>query len=637
MNDLKLPRLVSDGMILQQKKKNHIWGFDLQGRKVMVSFLGEEYVGITDAEGMWEVTLKEAEAGGPYTMHIRDEAGNEEIVADILIGDVFLCAGQSNMELPMIRVRDQYPEEVKNCDNPAIRTFKIIENPNFHGPLKELLTGQWKAACEDTILDFSATAYFFAKQLFQITNVPVGLINTSLGGSLIETWMSREMLAGYEEMLETADRYADDAFVKERLEQNQRQTDEWQNHLDALDIGVKEQWQQETLDEAEWKQITLPIMFEDTDLSGFIGSVWFRRSFAVPEPMVGKEAKVWLGTIVDSDTVYINGVEVGSTPYQYPPRKYPIPEGLLHKGENEIVVRVKCENGQGRFTPDKKYFIFNEEGEILLDGTWMYRIGAVCEQVKETDFVSWKPTGLYNGMLAPCHKYTIGGILWYQGESNTHEPGNYLDLTQRMVNGYRKNWKDEQLPFLYVQLPNFLIDLYNSDEHETGSGWPELREMQRQALSIPGTGMVVGIDLGEDNDLHPLNKKDVGGRLALLAAEYLYDMPTECEGPQVESVCVDAYGEEGCQVVVTCKKATGGMYAFSPDKGTEVKDFELVGRDGICHAAKVEMKENTLQITAEDLKEKPEEIRYCYKNTNTGALVYNKAGFPMSPFLIKIK
>lgn len=638
MEKLRLPRLVSDGMVLQQKKKIHIWGFDQPGRRIMVSFMGEEYVGITDADGEWEVSLKESAPGGPYTMHISDEEGNEKVVGDILIGDVFLCAGQSNMELHMERVQDKYPEEIKNCENNEIRTFKIIENGDFHGPLKELLTGEWKSAQPDTILDFSAVAYFFAKQHNQATGVPVGLINTSLGGSRIESWMSAEMLEGYDDFLQTAKRYADDEFIKERLAQNERQSNEWHGKLDSMDAGLQGHWEQEKLDETGWKPVMLPFFFRDTELAGFIGSVWFRRNFYVPAEMAGQAAKLWLGTIVDSDTVYVNGIQVGHTDYQYPPRKYPIPEGLLKEGNNTISIRVKCENGEGRFTPDKKYAIWNDKNEIALDGLWLFNIGASCEQIKETDFVNWKPTGLYNGMVAPCHQYTIGGVLWYQGESNTHgrDTEIYFDLTKRLIAGYRKNWKDEQLPFFYVQLPNFLIDLYPSDEDETGSGWPELREVQRQTLSVPGTGMVVAIDLGEDNDLHPHNKKDVGARLAMLAADRMYGVRSECTGPEVADMTVTQSGRQGCQVILTCKSVKGGMYAYSADKGKTVSDFELVGNDGICHVCKVKIEENKLILVCPSLTDKPQEVRYCYKNTNSGALIYNRSGFPMSPFLMKI-
>lgn len=548
MKTLKLPRLISDGMILQQKKRVHIWGEDEPESVITVSFLEEKKVAEANKEGYWEIFLEGLEPGGAHEMHISDDKGNEKNITDILIGDVWMCSGQSNMELPMTRVRDKYPEEIRNCSNSNIRTFKITEHSDFHAPIKELLTGEWKEARQDTILDFSATAYFFAEQTYKMTGIPVGLINASLGGSRIESWMSREMLEGYDDFLALADRYSDDDFIEERVRINQRQAEEWHGRLESMDLGVKEGWEQGGIDTSDFKEIEIPCFFKDTELKGFIGSVWLRREFTVSGEFAKREARLWLGTIVDSDTVYINGVQVGHTDYQYPPRKYIVPVGTLKEGSNTITIRVKSETGHGRFTDGKIYAIFNDVEKIELSGTWKYRIGASCDMVPETDFVNWKPTGLYNGMMAPCHKYTIAGVLWYQGEANTDKPELYLDLMRKMITGYRENWGDEKLPFLYVQLPNFSTETYDMDRDETFHDWPRLREAQRQALEMPDTGMVVAMDLGEDNDLHPLNKKGVGYRLAMLAADRLYGHKSGCEGPQIERVDIDRIDVENIDI-----------------------------------------------------------------------------------------
>lgn len=635
---LKLPRLISDGMILQQKKKVHIWGWDEPGRDIMVSFLGEKYQTYTDEQGRFSLYLPELVPGGPYFMRIGDSTGEEKIIGDIMVGDVWICAGQSNMELPMERVKDRYPEEIKNCANPAIRTFKITEHTDYHGPLENHLSGEWKSAREETILGFSATAYFFAEQMHRMTKVPVGLINASLGGSRIESWMSREMLEGYEDFLALADRYADDAFVQKQLENNQKQAEGWHNNLDKADIGLKENWTSENIDTTDWQEVELPFFFKDTPLAGFIGSVWFRRKFNVSDKLAGKRARVWLGTIVDSDSVYVNGKWIGQTDYQYPPRKYTIPEGLLREGENTIVVRVKCENGNGRFTPGKEYALWNEEEKISLQGTWRYRIGARCEQIAENDFVNWKPTGLYNGMMAPCHPYTIAGILWYQGEANSWNPDNYCDLTKRMVEGYRANWKDETLPYLYVQLPNFSSEIYDIDRNGKGGQWAAFREVQRNIQTIEGTKMVVAIDLGEDNDLHPLNKKSVGYRLAMQAAVTLYGWQVECGGPTVrmiETKCMDARKGD-YQIVLHCDNCTDGLYAFSEEKGKLIKDMEVIDEAGRQYDADVVLKENKIILCCEGLIALPKQVRYCYRNTNRGALIYNRAGFPLSPLVMEI-
>lgn len=631
MGDLRLPRLISDGMILQQKKQIKMWGFDRPGRKVMLSFLGEEYVAVADGQGRFEAVLPPMEPGGPYNLYIGNENGEEIVVTDILIGDVWLCAGQSNMELPMERVKDRYPEEIRECSEPFIRTFKVIEHSDFHGPLRELQSGSWEKADTGTILKFSATAYFFAKQMYQMTGVPVGLINTSLGGSRIQSWMSREMLQGDVEDLLLAEKYADDAFVAEQLERNQENMEAWHRNLDEQDQGLKRNFKELKAPEPSFKEVSIPFFFRDTQLQGFIGSVWFLRNFQVTGGLAGKAAKLWLGTIVDSDTVYINGVMVGHTDYQYPPRKYEIPEGLLREGENTIVIRVKCENGHGRFTDGKKYALWNDEEEIDLTGKWYYEIGAACEQIEPTDFVNWKPTGLYNGMVAPCRPYTLAGILWYQGESNTHVPEVYLELMKRMVAGYRKEW-GEELPFLYVQLPNFAIDRYDSDADETGQGWPVVRELQRRAKKLPRVGMAVTMDLGEDNDLHPLNKKEVGFRLAMLAAKMLYGIASECEGPEICGI--DYEMEKTGAVLLYFKNITDGMYAYGGEKGKEIRDFELRDEQGIWHRAAAVIKEDTIRLTpVERIRIRPCGVRYLFSNISHGAMIYNRAGFPLSPFV----
>lgn len=663
METLKLPRLISEGMILQQKKKVRIWGWDEPGRQVTVSFLDMKYSCETDKKGYWEVFVNELKPGGPYEMRILDSAGEEKNIRDILVGDVWMCSGQSNMELPMRRVLDRYPGEPEQCANAFIRTFKITEKSDFHGPLRELESGAWTAVTPDTLPDFSATAYFFAKHLYRLTGVPVGLINASLGGSRIESWMGRDMLAGYQDFLAAADRYGDDDFVKGQLEKNEKQAFGWHSRLDGMDLGLLENWPQKSCewgnrevseeasdsgsreaskkaDDSGWLDVNIPFFFENTALKGFIGSVWFRRTFFVDERLAGKEAKLWLGTIVDSDTVYVNGVCVGHTEYQYPPRKYMVPEGLLKQGTNTIVIRVKCETGHGRFTDGKTYAVFRGEERVELSGAWQYRIGASCEMIEETDFVNWKPTGLYHAMTAPCHRYMIAGIVWYQGESNTHAAaGRYLELMERMISGYREKW-GEELPFFYVQLPNFEADIYEKERNETYSDWPGIREAQRQALKFPGTGMAVAIDLGEDNDLHPLNKEGIGYRLAMQAAAKLYGLRAECDGPQVEKVSMErteaqeAAGE-GCttwRVTLHCKNATG-LYAFSEDKGTEIKDFEIMDEKGLLRPVRAVIIRNDVVLQCDEAVGEIREIRYCYHNTNSGALLYNEDGFPMSPFL----
>lgn len=534
MGDLRLPRLLGDYAVLQRGKDIHIWGWDLPGRTVSISLVEEEVDGKTqawhvrtDETGSFSAFLPAREAGGPYTLRVEDEAGERLERKHLLIGDVWYCSGQSNMELPMSWVAPYYEEEIKNCENPYIRSFKIAEHADFHRPLSEPLSGKWKPANPKNVLDFSACTYFFAKKRWDRTGVPVGILNVSLGGAKIEAFMSREMLKGYDDCLAEAERYAQDDWRKEQEEKNEQSTAEWYGRLQEEDAGIKGAWMQEEAwnknEESGRKdyssRIDVPFFFRNTGYRGLCGSVWLARHFTVTKEMAAQDSVLCLGTMVDADEVYVNGSLVGCTAYQYPERRYPVKAGMLHVGENFLVIRLISEQGEGRITPGKPFCLKTESGEIPLSGTFQAKVGAVCEKRPPVDFINWRSTGLYNGMAAPCEAFPIAGFLWYQGEANAHMPGvlTYADKLKRLIEGYRKARKDNGLPFLYVQLPNFKIETYYGNEEERDSDWGAMRLEQEKVLTLPGTGMVQTLGLGEDNDLHPHNKKDVGELLADLA------------------------------------------------------------------------------------------------------------------------
>ena len=538
----------------------------------------------------------------------------------------------------MERVKDMYPEEIKNCDNPCIRAFKISEKVDFKNPLEDTETGKWQVSSPDTIMDFSAAAYFFAKELNRLTGIPVGFIDASLGGSKIHCWMSRQMLSGYDDRLAEADRYADDAFRESVLRDNIEKPLQWHKKLDEMDRGVTERWESVDTDDEGWDTISLPAFFRDTRIGNVLGIIYFRKSFDVPRDMAGREANLWLGTLVDSDMTYINGIPVGLTGYQYPPRKYRIPAGLLKEGKNNITVRLKVEYylenrkgfiSGGRFTPGKEYMIFDDENKIDLCGEWRYRIGATADrEAPRQDFVSWKPVGLYNGMTAPCHRYTISGVAWYQGESDCEEASLYPDLFDRMVKGYREIFENDRLSFYVVQLPNFTID--NDPESEA---WTGMRETLR-IISDDNDDRdnIVTIDLGEDNDLHPQGKKELGRRLALLAAKHNCKMDIQCHGPVIKKLMCVKKGE-GVEMTLIMDNTGAGMETRSANgRGSDgkVTDFIVYGCDGRSYRADVTvLKDRLLLYAATDRT--VNEIRYCYAQTNSGALIYNSDGLPMSP------
>ncbi|SFG20589.1 sialate O-acetylesterase [Oribacterium sp. WCC10] len=624
---LKLSRFLSDGAVLEHKKPIHIWGYGTPESKITAVFDGMTETTEINTEGRFDIDFPIHTAGGPYILTVSDDQNHSITVKDIMVGAVWYCSGQSNMDLMMERVRDSYPDILSDCTDDGIRNYKLATSVNYHGPLEEPESGEWKKAEPNNIMAFSATAYFFARKLREKTGLTVGIIHSSLGGSRIHGWLSREMLDGYDELLSEAEPYADDDYLAGQITKNETQSKKWHEELDSKDEGVKKSWQNGFPDGSE-KSLMLPAVFEDTELKDFTGSIWFEKEFTVPREMAGQPAHLWMGTMVDSDTVYLNGQKIGETGYQYPPRKYLIPEATLHAGTNTLVVRLIVENGKGRWTPGKGYFLFNDQGVIDLKGEWKYKTGAVSKAIPETDFVNWKATGLFNAMCAPCTHYPIEGIVWYQGEENAPLKWDYLDLTKRQIKGYRRLWKDDKLPYLFVQLPNFTEDL-----RDLPGKWPALRECQRMASTEPYTGMIVSMDLGEDNDLHPHGKRRIGERLASQALHMVYGRDEEYTGPVPESYSLSEC-KNGTEILITLAHAEG-LHSSSLDKGDELMDFSVIDISGneVQAEAAIENKNIRLRVPLHttDIKE----IRYLYKNTNHGGLVYNRDKFPMSPFVLR--
>ena len=632
MGKLTLPKIISDGMVIQRRKRIHIWGWDEPRARIEVRLDNLVGRGITDKNGRFDIFLPAKESGGPYELIVSDDLNEEIAVKNVMIGIVWFCTGQSNMELPVARVRDRYPTLSGIEDNQKIRTFKIIEDTDFHGPLEELRSGTWSSVSSKTIMDFSASGYFFAAYLQKITGQTVGFINASLGGSKISSWMSKEMLEGYDELLQEAEQYSDDGFRKNQADKNVLNATHWRESLDRMDRGLSENWKKPEFDDKDWKQINIPFFFKDTELSDMCGSVWFRRNFDLPDELAGKSARLFLGTMVDRDEVFVNGVKVGGIEYQYPPRKYDIPEGLTRAKDNCIVIRLCVEYGLGRITPDKEYKIFNDEAQVRLDGTWKYKVAAKCQAIPPTDFINWHPTGLYNAMTAPCHNYPIDGILWYQGESNTYEPWDYVDLSKRMIKGYRDMWGEENLPYILVQLPNFVIDVERVDDP-----WPEFRLSQARLLDDPMVGMVVSMDLGEDNDLHPTGKRRIGKRSALWAAHLKYGYPSEYMGPVAESARIlDADGDDGTLIEVSLTHADA-LVAHNIGKGEELRDFMVVDTDGNESEAKAEIEAGKIWLRTDIKADRISKLRYLVSYTYHGAMLYNRANLPLGPFEIDVE
>jgi sialate O-acetylesterase len=621
-SELRLPRLISDGMVLQRDTKVKIWGWAAPGGIVTVDFIEKSYSAITNPDGKWEVMLDELQAGGPYSMGIK--ARTSITVKNILVGDVWICSGQSNMVIPMERVKVIYEDEIANCENPAIRQFVVPDRYDFKVPQEDLEGGSWEAASADTILQFTAVGYFFAKALFEKYHMPIGLIRNSVGGTPVESWLSEDALKYFPENLEVIKQLNVDGYIDSIMKKEQADINDWFNSLNQNDKGLingEPAWAEPSYEASDWSTMKLPISWEEEGLRDLKGALWFRKEIDVPASMIGKPAKLYMGTIVDSDSTYVNGTFVGSTGYQYPPRRYEVPANLLKQGKNIITLRVISNDGKGEFIKDKPYKLFTEDQVINLQGEWQYKIGAaVSEPLPPTTFFQYKPLGLFNGMIAPLLNYNMKGVIWYQGESNTGDPEGYHERFSAMIADWRQKWQQGSFPFLFVQLANFM----EAKAQPSESKWAELREEQRRTLDVYNTGMAVAIDVGEWNDLHPLNKKDVGNRLSLLAQKIAYgDNEVVSSGPIYKSM--KAFEN---RITIAFENIGGGLVVKEGDK---LQHFAIAGLNNKFVWANAIIKEDKVVVWNDEVIN-PIAVRYAWADNPQGANLYNKEGLPASPF-----
>ncbi|KAF0152356.1 MAG: hypothetical protein FD143_1149 [Ignavibacteria bacterium] len=618
---IKLPKLISDGMVLQREVKLKIWGWASPKENVTVKFLGKNYYTNADSNGAWLINLPKQKAGGPFRMEI--DASNSIVINNILIGDVWVCSGQSNMELPMRRVSPLYQEEIANSQNDYIRQFTVPQKYNFKTPQKDFETGSWKSADPINVLDFSAAAYFFAKEIYSKHKVPIGIISTSLGGSPAQAWLSQEALKEFPRYYDEAQKFKDDNLIKEIEESDSKRINAWYSLLNQKDEGYKGntvKWISEKLNTGDWDTMKIPGYWANTKLGAVNGAFWFRKNFLVTKSMAQKEAKLNLGCIVDADSTFVNGIFVGNVTYQYPPRRYEIPANVLKEGENTIVVRVVNSSGRGGFVLGKDYEIEAGDEKIDLKGEWIYKLGTKMEPLGSQTFIRWKAGGLHNAMLAPLFNFAIKGAAWYQGESNTWNPAEYRKLLPALINDWRNQWNVGDFPFLIMQLANFM----EAKPYPTESNWAMLREAQLKTLSVKNTALAVGIDIGEWNDIHPLNKKDVGKRLALAAEKIAYNNKSIISsGPIFKSIKI-----EGSKAVLSFTNIGGGLVA----KGNgQLKEFAIAGADKKFVWAKAEIVGSKIIVWSQEVTS-PVAVRYAWADNPAEANLFNKEGLPASPF-----
>lgn len=619
--EVKMPRLVSDSMVLQRGAEVKIWGWADPGEEISIEFNDRTYRTVTGKDRKWEVQLAALETGGPYTMEII--ASNRISLNNILIGDVWICSGQSNMELSMERVKPVYADEIAHSANPNIRQFIVPDRYDFKEPQDDLPDGKWEAASPETILRFTAVGYFFAKELYDKYQIPIGLINASLGGSPVEAWMSEEALKGFPHHLATAMEFRNDSLTQQIIKSDNDRINAWYRLLKSRDKGItpgQTPWFDSSYDASNWPTMELPAFWDEQGLGEVNGVVWFRKEIEIPKTIVGKPVKLLMGTIVDRDSTYINGQFVGTISYKYPPRRYEVESTVLTPGKNIITVRVINSLGRGGFIKDKPYQLSAGATTVDLTGEWQYQLGAAMEPLERQTFIRWKPLGLYNAMIAPLINYSIKGVIWYQGEANTKNPAEYQKTFPALINDWRKKWDQGDFPFLYVQLANFM----GVRDQPSESQWAELREAQLKSLRVANTAMAVTTDIGEWNDIHPLNKKEVGKRLALAAQKVAYyEKNVVCSGPAYKSMKV-----EDDKIILSFTNTGSGLVAKGKD---ELDHFAICGADKKFVWADARIEGDKVVVWNDSIAN-PMAVRYAWADNPEGANLYNKEGLPASPF-----
>jgi len=625
---MKLASLFSDHAVLQRDLPIKVWGWAEPGEAINVSLAGNQAAATAGADGAWRTTLPALPAGGPHEMTV---AGRETIILrDLLIGEVWVGSGQSNMQMTVDSVFNGL-EEVEAADYPGIRLFTVPNIPALEPEAD--ITSEWKVCSPKTVGPFSAVAYFFGRKLHRELGVPVGLINTSWGGTVAEAWTSIETLRAEPELRDIVGLFDGIDPNDEGTAAYMQALRDWEdanNRKDAENTGYLRGWADPALSTADWGRMELPAYWKARGLL-LNGVVWFRAEVEIPEDWAGQELTLSLGTIDKADTTYVNNAKVGGITLEDREdafnvrRIYTVPGALVQPGRNVIAVRIFSHVWAGGLVGKaEELYLARGEETIPLAGEWRYNV--------EADFGNCAgppapplgaanpntPTVLFNGMIHPLLPFGIRGAIWYQGESNIGRATEYQTLFPAMITDWRKHWGQGDFPFYFVQLANF----QGGTDAGYDSGWAELREAQTLTLALPNTGMAVIIDIGESTDIHPHNKQDVGLRLALNALAKTYGRDVVYSGPLFREARVERNA-----LRLFFNHAEGGLIS----KG-ELSGFIIAGADRMFTPAKAIIDSETVVVSSPDVLA-PVAARYCWADDPVCTL-FNKAGLPASPFRI---
>ena len=687
----KIKGIMGSGMVLQRNKINCVYGTAEVYSDVIMEFRGTTSITQADEDGKWKIEFSPGEAGGPFTMIIKCDEHRVEFT-DIYVGEVWISSGQSNAQLPMERMKFSYPEEFVLERNERIRMITIPINWSLDGEKDEIVDVGWQSnadegtkaeglssgvnwvcASPENLGGMSGTGYFFAKRLSKELDVPVGIINASQGGSPIASWLSRQAL---EEMgdkkayIQQSIEYLAEGRAAAKQKEMAENQQVWNEALYASAAAPEKMFDQECAAVDGWADVQIPGNFP-VESAGFF---WFKKIIELTAEQVEHfntfKTWLWMGTIVDADTAWVNGVKVGETPYCYPPRRYPVPKGTLHEGKNVIALRVQknSKNGPLRFFTEKPYYLFTDntfvapcvyrnleerteslyplDGErIDLSGDWKMKVDSQVEDCPAGMFFEWLPTALYNSMLAPCFRHAVSGVLWYQGESDAMHPQEYKGMLVKMIDLWRHKfvYGSKELPFVIVQLPNW-SDGWNEDSVSKDGGWAVTRQVQSDAAEIAGhAGLVVSIDAGEWNDLHPEKKKTIGYRAAKEALRVAYGKNFISPSPKAE-VCEFKKGrfivhfDCGNSSLIACKVDGKKADLNIESKDKKVYGFSLLcskkGEESVIPAAAELIDDKTVAVDVPHGVGDVKELRYLWADSPAPVNLYSRNSLPAAPFRI---